>query len=128
MTGYISTSYNAYVYTIALLSEEHPNKRPSSDPIVLTGKDVQTICVTLVKARNNWFNLGLALGMDYDQLESIQDQFRDNSGRLTKMIAKRLSVTDPKNPMTWPYICECLRNLTVMRYDVAEAIEREKGL
>ena len=108
-------------------SEGHPNKRPSSDPIVLTGKDVQTICVTLVKAYNNWFNLGLALGMDYDQLESIQDQFRDNSGRLTKMIAKRLSVTDQTNPMTWSYICECLRSPTVMRYDVAEAIEREKG-
>ncbi len=28
--------------------------------------------------------------------------------------------------MTWPYICECLRSPTVMRYDVAEAIEREK--
>ncbi|XP_064386403.1 uncharacterized protein LOC135334925 isoform X3 [Halichondria panicea] len=124
----VETPLKCWKEDIALSSEGHPNKRPSSDPIVLTGKDVQIICVTLVKACNNWFNLGLALGMDYDQLESIQDQFRDSSGRLTKMIAKRLSVTDSKNPMTWPYICECLRSPTVMRYDVAEAIEREKGL
>ena len=37
------------------------------------------------------------------------------------IVAKRLEVTDP--PMTWPYICECLRRPTVERKDVAEEIE-----
>ncbi|XP_064382397.1 uncharacterized protein LOC135331236 [Halichondria panicea] len=40
-----------------------------------------------------------------------------------EMVGKRLEVTDPEHPMTWPYICECLRRPTVERNDVAEEIE-----
>ena len=118
------------MYTTGSSSEGHPNKveitkQPPSDPIVLTGEDLQTICVKLVKATNNWFNLGLAFGMNFDELESIEEEFRENGRRLTKMVAKRLAVPDLKHPVTWPYICECLRSPTVKRYDVALVIETE---
>ncbi len=40
------------------------------------------------------------------------------------MVGKRLEVTDPEHPVTWPYICECLvRRPAVKRNDVADEIE-----
>ena len=67
--------------------------------------------------------MGLALGMKSFELENIQDRYQDNMHRLAMIVTKRLEVTDPEHPMTWPYICECLRRPTVERNDVAEEIE-----
>ncbi len=92
-------------------------------PIVLTGADINTICESLKTATYNWFNLGLALEVNYYDLKSIESRYQDNDRRLMEMVAKRLEVTDPEHPMTWPYICECLRRPTVERNDVAEEIE-----
>ena len=100
--------------------EEHTNRNQRSS-IVLTGDDVLIICDSLNNASNDWFNLGLALGMKITDLEDIEDAYRHNQRRLMKMVGKRLQVTEP--PMTWPYICECLRRPTVERNDVAEEIE-----
>ncbi len=117
---------------IGLSSEEHPTqnhqtveieKQSSSNPIILTGKDILTICQKLKNASKNWFNLGLTLGIDYYELEKIQDRYQDTDRCLMKAVVKRLEVTDPEHPMTWPYICECLRSSTVQRNDVAEQIE-----
>ncbi len=113
-------------------SEDHPIKNPklknitksSSDPIVLTEDDIPTICERLASASNDWFNLGMALGVKYTDLQSIQDQFPKNERCLTNMIAMRLQVADSKHPVTWPYICECLRRPIVKRYVVADNIEQ----
>ncbi len=91
--------------------------------MVLTGADILTICENLKSASNNWFKLGLALGMKLFELENIKDQYQDNTHRLTMVVGKRLEVTDPDHPITWPYICECLRSPFVERKDVAEKIE-----
>ncbi len=110
-------------------SQEEPTSRnpveiaQQQSSIVLTRDDIPTIFEKLRSARKNWFNLGLALGVNYYELENIQDQYQDNERRLMKAIAKRVEVTDPEYPMTWPYICECLRRPTVQRNDVAEEIE-----
>ncbi len=100
--------------------EEHPSRNQRSS-IVLTGDDVLIICDSLNNASNDWFNLGLALGMKITDLEDIEDAYRHNQRRLLKMVGKRLQVTEP--PMTWAYICECLRRPTVECNDVAEEIE-----
>ncbi len=92
-------------------------------PFVLTGDDIQTICESLKTASYSWFKLGLALGVKYYELKNIENRYRDNDHRLTEVVGKRLEVTDPKHPMTWPYICECLRSPTVERNDVAKEIE-----
>ncbi|XP_064383408.1 uncharacterized protein LOC135332028 [Halichondria panicea] len=92
-------------------------------PIVLTRADINTICESLKTATCNWFDLGLALGMKSNDLSDIEDEYRHNKRRLMEMVGKRLEVTDPEHPMTWPYICECLRRPTVERNDVAEEIE-----
>ena len=108
--------------------EEHTNRNQTVEiaqqrSSVLTGDDILTICENLRSASKNWFNLGLALGVNYYEMENIQDRYQDNDRRLMKVVARRLEVTDPEHPMTWPYICECLRRPTVARNDVAEEIE-----
>ncbi len=95
-----------------------------SNPIVLTEDDIQTICENLKSASKDWFNLGLALKVKFGYLKNIQDQYLENNRRLAEVVGKRLEVTDPKHPVTWPYICECLRNCTVERNDVANEIEK----
>ncbi len=66
--------------------------------------------------------------MKYKDLQSIQEQFPKNERRLTNMMAMRLQVADSKDPVTWPYICECLRHRLVMRFDVADNIEQVLGI
>ncbi|XP_064387520.1 uncharacterized protein LOC135335853 isoform X4 [Halichondria panicea] len=91
--------------------------------IVLTLMDAQTIDESLEDASKDWFNLGLAFGLELSELKNIEDEYRYNKRRLTEVVVKRLQVTDPEHPMTWSYICECLRSPTVERNDVANEIE-----
>ena len=108
-------------------SQEEPTSRNQTveiaqrSSIVLTEDDILTICEKLKSASNNWFNLGMAFGMKFFELENIRDRSTDNVCRLTMIVAKRLEVTDP--PMTWPYICECLRRPTVEHNNLAKEIE-----
>ncbi len=112
---------------VGLSQEEHPSRNEivenAHQPIVLTKDDIQTICESLKDASKDWFDLGLALGVKSNDLENIEDEYRHNKRRLMKVVAKRLEANDPEHPMTWPYICECLRRPTVERNDVAEEIE-----
>ncbi len=90
----------------------------------MTKKDIQTICEKLAPACTNWLNLGLAFGLDMSELTSIEAEYpRNNMLCLTKMVNKRFEVPNPEHPVTWPYICECLRSPTVKRNDVAAKIE-----
>ena len=108
------------------IGSEHPRnltRQSSSTLIVLTEDDIRSICEKLKSASKDWFNLGLTLGVKFTDLKDIEDKYRNNKRCLTEMVGKRLEVTDPEHPMTWPYICECLRSPTVERNDVAEGIE-----
>ncbi len=119
-----------YVLVCVGSSQEEPTSRNQTveiaqqqSSIVLTGDDILTIFEKLRSASKDWFNLGLGLGMKITDLEDIEDEHRHNKRPLMKVVAKRLEVTDSEHPMTWPYICECLRRSTVERNDVAEEIE-----
>ena len=61
--------------------------------------------------------------MNFSKLKDIENQYAANMHRLTEMVGKRLEVTNPEHPMTWPYICECLRSPTVGRNDVAKELK-----
>ena len=98
-------------------------KQSSSTPIVLTEGDILSICEKLETVSQDWFTLGLAFGVKALKLKSIENQYRHNKRRLMEMVGERLEVNNPDHPMTWPYICECLRSPTVKRNDVAEEIE-----
>ncbi len=111
------------MYTGSSSEKDTRNGESANQPIVLTGDDILTICQSLKTASYNWFDLGLALGVNNSDLKDIEDEYRHNKRCLREMVSKRLEVTDPKHPMTWPYMCECLRSPTVERNDVAEEIE-----
>ena len=97
-------------------------KQSSYTPIVLTKKDAPSICERLESASNDWFTLGLAFGLKFSALKSIEYQYL-HTDRLSKMVGGRLEINNQEHPVTWPYICECLRNCTVERNDVANEIE-----
>ena len=72
-------------------------------------------------ASPNWFNLGLALKLSYTDLTNFRETYRgDNDVCLREALARRLQSGDP---LTWGGMCTALRNSTVARNDVAEAIE-----
>ena len=97
-------------------------KQSSSTPIVLTIKDARTICERLWNASSNWFNLGLAFGMNLTKLKHIEDQYTSKRC-LIEIVDKRLQFNDVEHPMTWSYICECLRSPTVEHTNLAWEIE-----
>ncbi len=107
-----------------LSSKKGPNKGESANqPIVLTQTNILKMCESLNSASKDWFNFGSALGVKLTDLKNIEGQYPCNKRRLTEMLGKRLEVTNPEHPVTWPYICDCLRHPTVERNDVADEIE-----
>ncbi len=121
----IFVEYLFYVCTGLSPEKDTSNGESAYQPIVLTGADTQDICVALKSASKDWFELGMAFGMERSDLKNIEDQYSKNTRRLMEMVGKRLEVTDPEHSMTWPYICEGLRSRTVERNDVAEEIEEK---
>ncbi|XP_064387065.1 uncharacterized protein LOC135335465 isoform X4 [Halichondria panicea] len=106
-------------------SDEYSSKQSNvieieKQSIVLTEADILTICEGLKTASNNWLILGLALGVKLYDLKNIESRYQDNRRCLMEMIIKLLEIADPKHPITWLYICECLRNID--RKDVANLL------
>ncbi|XP_064387238.1 uncharacterized protein LOC135335603 isoform X4 [Halichondria panicea] len=113
--------------SIGSSSEEYSSKHPKvvetvKQSVVLNETDILTICEKLKSARKDWFDLGAAFGLKHSRLKDIEDLYPDNKRRLREMISKRLEGADSDNPVTWPYICECLRSPTVERKDVANQL------
>ncbi len=75
----------------------------------------------MIGVAKDWFNLGLALELGYDTLDSIKDEYHRNKDCLREMIAARLKT----GPLTYSELCQSLRAQTVRRNDVADAIEEE---
>ena len=85
-------------------------------------KDFSTVHDKLFKARTEWHNIGLELGVDIDTLESIRLQFNDRHDEcLKKMLTCCLQ---SHGPLTWRGLCDCLKSQTVGRKDVAQKIEK----
>lgn len=82
--------------------------------------DLPKINEKLKNASPKWFELGLALHVDYNTLENIQTQMHfDNAKCLREMLATRLK---SGAPLTWDILRTALRNPTVGRNDVASQI------
>ena len=86
---------------------------------ILTIDDLNSVYEKLLEAAENWFFLGLSLGLGHGTLKNITDDYRGNRKYLCEMIAARLKT----GPLTYSEICRSLRSPTVDRNDVAEAIE-----
>ena len=79
----------------------------------------------LYKTRTKWFDLGMALKIDFDTLSSIEGRYTEDSDCLRKMLAHRIQ---SGGPLTLRVLCGCLRSETVGRNDVAIEIEQGKLL
>ena len=79
----------------------------------------------LFAARAKWRDMGGVFGLDNDTLNDISIKYgADVQDCLREMIAKRL---ESVGPLSLKDLCECLRNPTVRRHDVADMIEQEIG-
>ena len=85
----------------------------------LSMDDLGDVYSKLHDARNTWFNIGLALKINYSTLESVESEKPNNSDRLRRMLAHRIQ---SGGPLTWTDLSDCLRHSTVERRDLADEI------
>ena len=79
----------------------------------------------LIGASLNWYDLGGALGLDINILDTIDYKYYGSAQNcLREMIAKRLQ---SGGPLIWRGLCDSLRSPTVKRNDVASEIEHQIG-
>ncbi len=75
---------------------------------------------------NNWFNLGLALGIQVGTLKGIKSNESNDQDRLREMLTHWL-LSSPSR--TWTDICNGLRSETVKLINLADKIEdKYKGI
>ena len=75
----------------------------------------------LYNARTKWFEIGLALNVDYETLKSIERvQLNNQDTCLREMLAHRIQ---SGGPLTLSDLCQCLHHHTVRRSDLADKIQ-----
>ena len=78
----------------------------------------------LMDASTVWLYLGLALGISYPTLADVSNK---NPGDNKKCLLDKLAcwLTSGSTTLSWGHLCECLKENTVNRHDVAEKIEQK---
>ena len=86
--------------------------------------DYRDIIEALWPAKLKWYNVGLCLKVEKDELDTIdQKAGNDVEVNLRQMVSSRLRMADP---CTWTDICEALKHPTVGMTKVAEKVKKEK--
>ena len=79
----------------------------------------------LKKASKEWYNIGLGLSVEVDDLDQFEDDFpNDNVKCLRKMLTRRIQ----QGGLTRSLLCESLRRPLVKRSDVADKVQAAKLL
>ncbi len=73
----------------------------------------------LIEAANDWFELGLALGIQGCQLEGIDSNKNSDKARLREMLTHWLRSSPSR---TWSDICNGLRSDTIKQINLADKI------
>lgn len=76
----------------------------------------------LLPARSLWFEIGLMLGLDYNQLIALSDSTSAGGSHLLRVVLTRRLESES---LTWSEVCTCLRSLIVGREDIAVTIEKK---
>ena len=90
----------------------------------LSKSDLGTLHSTLYPVRNRYKPLGLQIGVEIDEIESIEAQYTNPSDRLLAILSVRL---DQANPLTWSDIDTALRLGVVGKGKLADKIRRKYG-
>jgi len=88
----------------------------------VTAPDLQSLFEITKNAKNEWFELGLALGLDDDELTAIENDNPNSLARLRKMLAKYLQKS---SEVDWKTVHDALLVPTVDRADVAKKIKEK---
>ena len=72
-----------------------------------------------------WFNLGVALGLPYDTLRELETNYRGDARRcLTEMVIAWLQMKDNSQP-SWRSLASALSSPSVGRIEIATMIAAE---
>ena len=88
----------------------------------LTINDLPLLCNTLNPVASKCFALGLQLGMEYQQIRTIENDYRKSKDQLREIISERLK---QDSPLTWHNIVTALRSPTVGENSLASQIEQK---
>ena len=80
---------------------------------------VKEVYSTLIRVQNLWYDIGLQLDMEPDDLQCIEESYSNDKERLREMITERMC---HRNVLTWELIVEALRDPTVGQGALAEEI------
>ena len=88
-------------------------------------RSLRTILDSISTLTAKWFNLGIALGLSYDTLETIESDYPRNAHRcLTEMVLAWLQMKDNSQP-SWQSLTSALRSPLVDRKEIAVMIAAE---
>ena len=92
---------------------------------VLSIEDLSEVYTKFFDARDKWFNIGLALNINFTALKSIKSEQHDNDDCLREMLAHRIQ---SGGPLTWADLSDCLRHPIIKRNDLAKNIDQGLGI
>ncbi|XP_064389495.1 uncharacterized protein LOC135337487 isoform X2 [Halichondria panicea] len=118
--NWLSARYKLEVLDVKLSVDVHEDDQ--GDENQLGTNNLQEILSELMDAINEWFNLGLALGIQGPTLKDIESNEKYNRDRLREMLVHWLR-TSPSR--TWRDICNGLRSNLVKHYILADKIEKK---
>ena len=96
-----------------------------SDNILFS--DMKSISKVLRELRgiNEWFELGLALGLEYSTLNGIKTDNTTVNECKREMVRSWLQKKDKCTPPSWQALVAALKDRLVERNDIAEQIEQK---
>ena len=118
MVGTTDTTNIPLIIVIAMYIGEDDER----DENQLCIEGLQDIFSLLIKAAKDWFELGLALGIQVDTLEGIESNKNSDKARLREMLTHWLRSSPSR---TWSDICNGLRSDTVQQDVLADIIEKK---
>ena len=100
------------------------SSKAASPNTELGGKDLAELVEVLHPARNKYFHFGLQIGLENDEIESVENRYQNAGDRLRAILSVRLNKA---NSLTWNEIDSALRSKSVDKSSLAEEIRRKYG-
>ena len=83
--------------------------------------DITKVNEAIFDAKTKWYQIGMLLNVDVNTLDSIEDEEKDNSKKLLRMLKHWLQAGTNRS---WEAVDKALRNKMVARPDVADKLPK----
>lgn len=94
--------------------------------VELNASNLRRVQTLLRDARNEWYNLGLQLGVHHSTLDGIKKDYSSVKERYTEMLKEWLKMIKP--PPSWEGLVRALSQPLVGRADIALKISKEHNI